>query len=143
MMDKQAAQAHSDPIILTEETTTSTIEINGKILTGRLTGSLRHEITTLRMEKYYKKKFGIFYEDVFWDVFFMALSKFKRIPVGIHKMIHNISPTQQGQYQRGITQDDRCFFFNDGIESLHHVVTCQSRDMEGKNLFLQDVRGSL
>jgi ribonuclease HI len=143
LMDKRAALAHSDPIILTEETTTSTIEINGKILTGRLTGSLRHEINTQRIETYYKRKFGPFYEEVLWDVFFMALSKFKRIPVGIHKMIHNISPTQQVQYQRGITQDDSCFFCNEEIESLHHVVTCKSRDMEGKNLFLQDVRGSL
>jgi hypothetical protein len=64
LMDKRAALAHSDPIILTEETTTSTIEINGKILTGKLTGSLWHEINTRRMEKYYKRKFGIFYEDV-------------------------------------------------------------------------------
>ena len=69
---KCAALVHSDPTILTEEITTSTIEINGKILTGRLTGSLRHEINTQRMETYYKRKFGPFYEEVLWDVFFMA-----------------------------------------------------------------------
>ena len=40
LMDKRAALAHSDPTIMTEETTTRTIEIHGKILTGRRTCSL-------------------------------------------------------------------------------------------------------
>jgi hypothetical protein len=62
-MDKRAALAYSDPTILTEETTASTIEINSKMLTG----SLLHEINTRGIEKYYKRKFGTFYEDVLWD----------------------------------------------------------------------------
>jgi hypothetical protein len=36
LIDKWAALAHSDPIILTEETTTGTIEINGKYLQADL-----------------------------------------------------------------------------------------------------------
>ena len=66
-----------------------------------------------------------------------------KYPVGIHKMIHNVSPTQQVQCQRCITQDDICFFCNEGIESLHHVVTCKTRDLDGKNLFLHEIRGAL
>jgi hypothetical protein len=58
-------------------------------------------------------------------------------------MIHNVSPTQQVQCQRGITQDGICFFFSEGIESLHHVVTCKTRDLDGKILFLQEIRGAL
>jgi hypothetical protein len=68
------------------------------------------------------------------------------MPVGIHKMIHYVSPTQQVQYQRGIIQDDICFlckeFCKEG-ESLHEVVTCKRRDQDGKNLFLQEIRGAL
>jgi hypothetical protein len=58
-------------------------------------------------------------------------------------MIHKISPTQQVQCHRGIAQDDICLFCKEGIESLHHVITCNSRDMEGQYLFFQDIRGAL
>jgi hypothetical protein len=64
LTDKRAALAQSDPTILTEETTTSKIETNGKILTGGLTGSFRHEINKLRLDSYYKRKFGILNENV-------------------------------------------------------------------------------
>jgi hypothetical protein len=40
LLDKWAAQAYSDPIILKEETTTGTRKINGKILTARLIDGL-------------------------------------------------------------------------------------------------------
>jgi hypothetical protein len=99
-MDKREALVHSDPTILSEETTTSTIEINDKMITGTLTCSLRQEIKKIRMEKHYKRKFGTLYEDVLWGVFFMAISKLKRIHVGIHKMIHNTSSHPTSSIQK-------------------------------------------
>jgi hypothetical protein len=40
LMDSQAAQAHTDPNIPQETRHTSTICLNGKVLTGKLTTSL-------------------------------------------------------------------------------------------------------
>ena len=107
LMDKRAALAHSDPIILTEETTTSTIEINGKILTGRLTGSLRHEIKTQRMETYYKRKLGDLYDNIDWAVFKQALEK-KRAKGALLKMIHGITPTQKHMKKIRLTMHADC-----------------------------------
>jgi hypothetical protein len=57
-------------------------------------------------------------------------------------MIHNVSPTQKVQCQRGIIQDN-IFFCNEGIEFVHHIVTCKTRDLDGKIIFLQEIQGAL
>ena len=142
-MDKSPASAHTDPSIPMEEVTTSTIYINSKVLTGRLTYTLHRETSENRMKVYYQRKLFNRHNDVLWEVFFKTVSRFKQIPVGIHKMIHNVSPTQQVQCQRRIIQDDICFSCKEGIKSLLHVLTCKTRDLGGKNLSLQETRGAL
>ena len=67
-MDKRASCAHTDPSILMEEITTSTIHINGKVLTGQLTYSLQREISECKMKAYYQKKITRGYSDVLWEV---------------------------------------------------------------------------
>jgi hypothetical protein len=79
-MDSQAAQAHTDPNILPETKHTSTIHLHGNVLTGKLITSLRNEINTLRITNYYKKKFGENHDKVLWDVFYSAVSHFRRMP---------------------------------------------------------------
>ena len=90
LMDKRAASAHTDPSIPMEEMTTSTIHINGKVLTGQLTYSLRREISECKMKVHYQKKITSRHNDVLWKVFFKAISKFKRIlRLGFKKTKHD------------------------------------------------------
>ncbi len=74
--------------------------------------------------------------------FFIAASKFTRIPVGIHKMIHYLSLTQQGQCQRGLKQD-AINFLQQGSLIFPLFSNCKSRDKEGQHLSLHDIHGSL
>jgi hypothetical protein len=143
LMDSQAAQAHTDPNIPQETRHTSTIHLNGNVLTGKLTTSLRNEINTLRITNYYKQKFSENHDKVLWDVFYSAVSHYKRMPRGVHKMIHNIAPTQQVQCQRQHLTDGTCFFCNTSIKTIQHVITRPTCLMDCKSLFLQDIRGAL
>jgi hypothetical protein len=67
-----------------------------KLLGGRLQAhNDGREIDETSMNLYYEKTFNTRYDTAPWDVTFMALSKFQKLPTRIHKMIHNISPAQQ------------------------------------------------
>jgi hypothetical protein len=76
-MDSQAAQAHTDPNIPQETRHPSTIRLNGKVLTGKLTTSLWNEINTLPITNYYKQKFRENHEKALWDVFYGAVLHYK------------------------------------------------------------------
>jgi hypothetical protein len=58
-------------------------------------------------------------------------------------MIHNITPIQQTKCQRQHITDGSCFFFNTSLETIQRVVTCPSRLMNCKSMFIQDIRGTL
>jgi ribonuclease HI len=80
LMDSLAALAHTDPNIPQETRHTSTICLTGKVLTGKLTTSLRNEINTLQITNYYKQKFGENYDTVLRDVFYSAVLHYKQLP---------------------------------------------------------------
>ena len=56
MCYKRASKAHTEPNVEIEEPIPSSIEINGKILTGKMKTSLRQEICENRIKIYYDKK---------------------------------------------------------------------------------------
>jgi ribonuclease HI len=136
LMDLKAAQAHTDPNTPQELKHTSTISLNGKVLTGKLTTSLQNEVNTNRITQYYQRKFGEQHDKVLWDVFYGTILHYKQLPKGVHNMIHNIAPTQQVQCQQKHLTDGSCFFCNTSIETIQHVVTCPSHLMDCKSLFL-------
>jgi hypothetical protein len=143
LTDSQATKAHTDPSVLPEAQYTSNIYLNGKVLTGKLPTSLRNEINSSQITTYYRNFFGEHHNNVSWDVFYSTILHFKRLPKGVHKMIHNIAPIQQTKCQRQHITDGSCFFCNTSIETIQHVVTCPSWFMNCKSMFTQDIRGSL
>ena len=142
-MDKRASEAHTEPNVEIEESIPSSIEINGKILTGKMKTSLRQEICENRIKLYYEKKLSGCRDETPLTVLYQTIRRFKKLPTGIHKMIHNITPTQQVQFQRGIIQDDICYCCTEHIETIQHIIHCKTRDIKSKDSFVLAVKEKL
>jgi hypothetical protein len=63
-------------------------------------------------------------DGTFGKPFKIAIAHCRKLAKRLHNMIHNLTPTQQNQFQRALILKDRCCCCKQEIKTLLHIITC-------------------
>jgi hypothetical protein len=90
------------------------------------------------MDTYYRKKLGVKYEHVNWNIFSKALKK-KKAKGELLKMIHGISPTQQHLTKMRLTRHSICPCCRSEDEDVFHILSCTERSSTAESAFATEI----
>jgi len=135
---QMSAQTHQDP-----EDPILTTTMNGQIITSKPIIAMRHLIAKQRLQTYMESKLNDQALKVDWTSLEKSINTFKRLPTSLTKLIHNATPTQAHMCKIQLTNCDKCPCCKVEIESIHHVIKCEAREMDGFKIFYTTIKDKL
>ena len=134
--DKIATQQQNEkPIHQEPEDHIITTVMKNLIIPSRPITIMRKMIATERLKIHMERKFNGNESKVNWKSMEASIASFKRLPIGITKLIHNATPTQAHMCKLKLTNSDKCPCCKVEPETVHHVLNCTSREMDGFHIF--------
>jgi hypothetical protein len=114
--------------------------MKGRTITSKPIATMRYKIAKTRLKNYMKEKLKGHEEKVEWKVFEASIEKFKRLPTSLIKLIHNVTPTQAHMFKLKLTNCNKCPCCKEETETIHHIIICKEREMDGFQLFQSIVK---